>query len=42
VQEYRGSGLTMAEFARRERIKYSTLVGWVYPSGERPHATSLL
>lgn len=29
VQEYRGSRLTMAEFARRERTKYSTSVGWV-------------
>jgi transposase-like protein len=29
VQEYRGSGLTMAAFARRESVKYSTLAGWV-------------
>ena len=29
VQAYRKSGLTMAEFARREKLKYATLAGWV-------------
>lgn len=29
VQAYRGSGLTMAAFARRERINYATFTGWV-------------
>jgi transposase-like protein len=29
VQIYRGSGVTMAEFARREKIKYATFAGWV-------------
>jgi hypothetical protein len=29
VQTYQASGLTMAEFARREGIKYATFAGWV-------------
>lgn len=29
VAEYQRSGLTMAEFARRECIKYATFAGWV-------------
>ena len=29
VREYRASGSTMAAFARREGVKYSTFVGWV-------------
>jgi transposase-like protein len=29
VEAYRGSGLTMAAFARRERINYATFAGWV-------------
>jgi transposase-like protein len=29
VEAYRGTGLTMAEFARREGIKYATFAGWV-------------
>lgn len=29
VQAYRASGLTMAAFARRERINYATFAGWV-------------
>lgn len=29
VRAYRASGLTMAAFARRERIKYPTFAGWV-------------
>lgn len=29
VEIYRDSGLTMAAFARREGIRYSTLAGWV-------------
>lgn len=28
VRAYRASGLTMAEFARREKIKYATFAGW--------------
>jgi transposase-like protein len=27
---YRASGMTMAEFARREGINYSTMAGWVH------------
>lgn len=34
VQIYRGSGLTMAEFARREKIKYATFAGWVAKAQE--------
>ena len=29
VREYQKSGLTQAEFARREGIKYATFAGWV-------------
>ena len=29
VQAYRGSGMTMAAFARREGINYATFAGWV-------------
>lgn len=29
VRVYRESGLTMAEFARREKVKYATFAGWV-------------
>ena len=29
VEAYRASGLTMAAFARRERINYATFAGWV-------------
>jgi hypothetical protein len=28
------SGMTMAEFARREGINYSTLAGWMYRKGQ--------
>jgi transposase-like protein len=33
VQAYRASGVTMASFARRERIKYATFAGWVAKAG---------
>lgn len=29
IEAYRGSGITMAEFARREAINYSTFAGWI-------------
>ena len=29
VAAYRRSGMTMAEFARREKVHYSTLAGWI-------------
>jgi transposase-like protein len=32
VAEYRRSGLTMAAFARREGLAYSTFAGWVWKS----------
>jgi transposase-like protein len=32
VAEYRQSGLTMAAFARRESLAYSTFAGWVLKS----------
>ena len=35
VQVWRGSGLTMAAFARRESIEYSTFAGWVWKAGRR-------
>lgn len=36
VRAYRTSGLTMAAFARRERIKYSTFAGWVWKAAKEP------
>jgi len=33
VAEYRQSGLTMAAFARRESVRYSTFAGWVWKRG---------
>jgi hypothetical protein len=35
VTEYRHSGLTMAAFARRESLAYSTFAGWVWKSDRR-------
>ena len=32
VKAFRASGLTMAEMARREGVKYSTFAGWVVKS----------
>lgn len=34
VELYHSSGMTMAEFARRESINYSTMVGWVARSSK--------
>lgn len=34
VQMYRQSGMTMAEFARREKLNYATFAGWVAKAGE--------
>src|SRR5688572_21644231 len=36
VRAYRASGLTMAAFARRERIKYPTFANWVLKAAKRP------
>ena len=36
VREYRASGLTMAAFARRERIKYPTFANWVLKAAKHP------
>ena len=33
VRVYQSSGLTMAAFARREGLKYSTFAGWVLKAG---------
>jgi transposase-like protein len=39
VAAWRGSGLTMAGFARREGVEYSTFAGWVLKAGrKRPAA----
>ena len=35
VAAYRQSGLTMAAFARREGVRYSTFAGWVLQGGRR-------
>jgi transposase-like protein len=34
VQAYRESGLTMAAFARREKLNYATFAGWVAKAGK--------
>lgn len=38
VQAFRASGMTMAAFARRERIKYATFAGWVAKAQRAPAA----
>jgi transposase-like protein len=38
VQAYRESGLTMAEFARREKLNYATFAGWV-AKADKPTST---
>lgn len=40
VREYQQSGLTQAEFARREGIKYATFAGWVLKATKQPPAPS--
>ena len=35
VRAWRGSGLTMAAFARRESIEYSTFAGWVLKAARK-------
>jgi transposase-like protein len=40
VAEYRRSGLTMAGFARREGLAYSTFAGWVLKSERRGRAVA--
>lgn len=35
VTAYRQSGLTMAAFAQREGVRYSTFAGWVLKDGRR-------
>lgn len=36
IEGYQASGLTMAQYARREGINYSTMAGWMHR--ERPRA----
>jgi transposase-like protein len=36
IRAYRASGQTMAEFARREALNYSTFAGWVIKAGKAP------
>ena len=42
IESYHQSGLTQEAFARREGIKYTTLVGWLYKNRKKPnkHADS--
>lgn len=35
VRDYLQSGLTMAQYARRERITYATFAGWVWKEQRR-------
>jgi len=39
VTAWRASGLTMAAFARRESIEYSTFAGWVLKVGRKGNPT---
>jgi hypothetical protein len=34
IEAYRGSGLTMAAFARREALNYTTFAGWMAKAGK--------
>ncbi len=38
VQAFRASGMTMAAFARRERLNYATFAGWVAKAQRSPVA----
>jgi transposase-like protein len=38
VQAFRASGMTMAAFARRERLNYATFAGWVTKAQRSPVA----
>ena len=38
VQAFRASGMTMAAFARRERLNYATFAGWVAKAQRSPIA----
>lgn len=38
VQTFRASGMTMAAFARRERLNYATFAGWVAKAQRSPVA----
>ena len=40
VRAYRASGLSMAEFARREKLNYATFAGWVAKAGKPTLAES--
>ena len=42
VRAYRASGLTMAAFARRERIKYPTFAAWVWKAAKEPGRRSAI
>ncbi len=42
IEAYRASGLTMAEFARREVINYTTLAGWMAKAGKAPAEKSAI
>lgn len=36
IEAYRASGVSMAVFARRERINYTTFAGWMHRAGAAP------
>lgn len=36
IEAYRASGLSMAAFARRERLNYTTFAGWLQRNGPVP------
>jgi hypothetical protein len=40
VRQYQQSGLTQAEFARREGLKYATFACWVLKAAKQPPAPS--
>ncbi len=42
VRTYQSSGLTMAAFARREGLKYSTFAGWVLRSAARSNGRAAM
>ena len=42
IETYRASGRTMAEFARREGVNYTTLAGWIAKAGKAPAVPSAI
>ena len=41
IEAFRASGMSMAAFARRERINYTTFAGWMHRTGSRVPSSAI-